>query len=330
MAAITAFLMREIQASTVTAPEWIHLIPAGTFQARDGRGPFTVTDMAAVIAASLDPGLDMVIDYDHQSDFASVPEVGGTAPAAGWGRKLEAREDGIWAQVQWTPKAAEMLASKEYRYISPVFTADKKTGKVLQILRAALTNTPALPLTSITRTQHGDPSMDELLKTLRATMGLGEDADADTIVASVKELKGSTAIVAAANSALPALAAELAITGEDAKDAAKVITAATSQIKEAGDALTKVAAAAGANEGDGLAVIVAAVERVAGNPDPAQFVPASVVTDLQARVKDLEGDKTGQVVTAAIEAGKITPGQKDWAITYASTNFWNPARSVDA
>jgi phage I-like protein len=37
------------------APEWVHLVPAGRFSGVDGRGPYTLADPAAVIAASLPP-----------------------------------------------------------------------------------------------------------------------------------------------------------------------------------------------------------------------------------------------------------------------------------
>ncbi len=63
-------------------PEWIELIPAGEFAGRDGRGPYRLTDAAAVIEASqalrMDAGLP--IDYDHATDFAA-PAARGRASA---------------------------------------------------------------------------------------------------------------------------------------------------------------------------------------------------------------------------------------------------------
>lgn len=50
-----------------------------------------------------------VIDYDHQTDIG-VPK-GGTAPAAGWITAFQAREDGIWARVEWTGKARAAIAA---------------------------------------------------------------------------------------------------------------------------------------------------------------------------------------------------------------------------
>ncbi|WP_295586030.1 hypothetical protein [uncultured Lamprocystis sp.] len=36
---------------SAAAPDWCELIPAGTCHTRDGRGPFHLTDAAAVLAA---------------------------------------------------------------------------------------------------------------------------------------------------------------------------------------------------------------------------------------------------------------------------------------
>lgn len=47
-------------------PEWVHLIPAGIFSGRDGRGPYLL-DAQAVLDAFAAHGADLPIDYDHQS-----------------------------------------------------------------------------------------------------------------------------------------------------------------------------------------------------------------------------------------------------------------------
>jgi phage I-like protein len=124
-------------------PEWVHLIPAGTFSGRDGRGPFTL-DAKAVLDAFAANGADLPIDYDHQS--LTADEKAGPVPAAGWIKELQAREDGIWARVEWTPRAAELLANKEYRYLSPVFRYRTKDGRVVALTGAGLTHNPDLYL----------------------------------------------------------------------------------------------------------------------------------------------------------------------------------------
>jgi phage I-like protein len=125
------------------APEWIELIPAGKFSAVDGRGPFLNEDPQAIVAASIAkmPQVGLVLDYDHSTDLAA-PE-GRPAPAAGWLKQFKVENGAIFARIEWTRDAAEALKEKKYRYVSPVFEHDKE-GHVERILRAALTNNPAL------------------------------------------------------------------------------------------------------------------------------------------------------------------------------------------
>jgi phage I-like protein len=128
---------------TDEAPEWIELIPAGKFSAVDGRGPFENQDPDSIVAASIAkmPPVGLVLDYDHATDLAA-PE-GRPAPAAGWLKQFKVENGAIFARIEWTSDAAEEVKEKKYRYVSPVFE-HSKDGKVERILRAALTNNPAL------------------------------------------------------------------------------------------------------------------------------------------------------------------------------------------
>jgi phage I-like protein len=77
---------------------------------------------AAVMAAYADHGVELAIDYEHQTFAAG--DNGKPAPAAGWFAP-EVRADGLWAtKVRWTEPAAEMLRRKEYRY----FSSTKRTA----------------------------------------------------------------------------------------------------------------------------------------------------------------------------------------------------------
>lgn len=128
----------------------IRILPTGVFRAADGRPenlPGWKIDakiaqtLIAQAAASPD---QLLIDYEHQSMAAS--KNGQPVPAAGWFRQMRWHEGkGLFmANAEWTAKAKGMIAAKEYRYISPVFAFDVKTGEVLRIVSVALTNTPAL------------------------------------------------------------------------------------------------------------------------------------------------------------------------------------------
>jgi len=138
-------------ASALTGEEkTIQLMPAGLFRANDGRPAglpgwtLTASSAGAIINAATVQTNDFVIDYEHQGMYAS--KNGLPAPAAGWFKRLEWRDgEGLFAvDVRWTARAQEMIAAREYRYISPIFSFDPKTGVVTRLFSAAITNTPAL------------------------------------------------------------------------------------------------------------------------------------------------------------------------------------------
>jgi phage I-like protein len=189
-----------------TPPEWVHLIPAGTFSGRDGRGPFTL-DAQAVLDAFASHGADLPIDYDHQS--LTADEKAGPVPAAGWIKELQAREDGIWARVEWTPRAADLLAHKEYRYLSPVFRYQAKDGRVVALSGAGLTHNPNLYLQAAASRKESH-AVDELLERLIYMLNLPVTATPDEVAAELAKLidRLKTAEAAAANAAEELAAAQ--------------------------------------------------------------------------------------------------------------------------
>lgn len=179
--------------------QWVHLSPVGTFATKDGRGPYQVDDAANVIRVSFQSAnVDKLpIDYNHAIDIAAPRGEG--SPAAGWISRMEARADGIWGLVEWTPAAARAITEKEYRFLSPVLVHTPK-GRILSIARASLTNNPNLTLTALNAAQKGaSMETDELLRALRTALGLDDSADGAAVVASVNKLLESR------NSADPAL-----------------------------------------------------------------------------------------------------------------------------
>lgn len=168
--------------------QWVHLIPAGTFKGRDGRGPYTVGDADQVVeeTIALAGKRQIAIDYEHQIDFAS--KNGQPAPAAGWIAALEVRQDGIWGLVKWTATERQYLDQREYRYLSPVFH-HTRAGEVKRLLRAALTNNPNLDQLAALATS--ETQMDNPLAELIEFAGLPEDADWPAVIAKLTELKAS-------------------------------------------------------------------------------------------------------------------------------------------
>lgn len=114
-------------------------------------------------SASVD---DLVIDYEHQT--LNTVKNGLPAPAAGWFNRMEWRDgQGLFAvDVKWTDKAKQMIAAREYRYISPVFHFSEVTGEVFKIASLGLTNNAALAgltdLAALTARQDGSGPRDSL------------------------------------------------------------------------------------------------------------------------------------------------------------------------
>ena len=142
---------------------------------------------------------DLDIDYDHK-DF-------GNGAAAGWIVDVEDRgTDGLWLNVEWTPKALQALHEREYRYFSPEF-ADSwkhpKSGIVFKdvLFGGAITNRPFLKdilpinLSEFGHEQQEEKDMDPVLKKLADLLGLKladdvSDEDAESAVAeAITKLK---------------------------------------------------------------------------------------------------------------------------------------------
>lgn len=211
----------------------IQLLPAGAFKARDGRpkdvqaGHWYIDDQVAtrLLARLAARATDVVIDYEHQT--LNSTENGLPAPAAGWfpGVSMEWREgQGLFASsVSWTDKASAMIAAKEYRYLSPVFSYHPATGEVLDLLHVGLTNYPAIdnlqPLQALAaaRFQLADPAAqpteehptvnrDQLIQHLRLSADASDD-DIQTALTNLQSKADNTAVLEEALAAAKTAAA---------------------------------------------------------------------------------------------------------------------------
>lgn len=201
------------------APDWLHLLPAGTVRTVDGRGPYQLTDTAAVIAASLQAtGGKLPIDECHAIDRAAP--LGLPAPARGWIVELQARADGLWGRVEWTDQGRQIMADRQYRGLSPAIVHDK-AKRITAVLRASLINTPNL--VGLTALHSAENDMDLLARLIEA-LGLDAGADADAVIAAIKKLKttdGEAVVKTALQSALAPIGAVVGLQG--AVDAAAVL-----------------------------------------------------------------------------------------------------------
>lgn len=202
-----------VEFSGDVAPTEFRIIPAGEFRSWDGRPTecaawlCTKEDGERIIADVASAERNRVVDYEHATLHAQ--KTGAKAPAAGWFKSLEWRDGdkpGVWVVgADWTKLAAQEIADKAYRYISPVFSYDKQTGHVLQLLHAALTNHPGLDgLTDLAAlaaelllpANPPENSM-TLLQKLLAAIGLQETATEAEALAAVANLKTNVATLTA-------------------------------------------------------------------------------------------------------------------------------------
>lgn len=270
-----------------SAQPWVQLMPAGTFSGRDGRGPFIAGNKARIekIAEATrryHGATEMVVDYEHQTLKAA--ESGKPAPAAGWVKEIEARDDGLYGRVEWTANAASAIDAKEYRYLSPVLfhTAE---GIVLGLRMASLTNIPNLQMAEVSVSAHAaeifQPAEDQdpMHPKLKKLLGLAEDATDD-------------AVYTAAQSIVAGVSAMAALVGKPEGTPIGDITAAMTSAMKAASAVA---------------------------PDPTKFVPVAQVTALQADLNALKANIAKSAaetdVDDAIKAGKIVPALRDWAIS---------------
>lgn len=262
-----------LAAALPAAGQAVQLLPAGAFRSADGSGrpadaPHWRIDGAiaarliARVAARANP---LVIDYEHQTLYTE--KNGQPAPAAGWfaGSALEWRDgEGLFASVDWTPPAAEQIAQRQYKFISPVFEYDRATGEVLDLRMAALTNNPglhgmaAVALTALNDfSTEEEPPVNETLKKLLAALGLAENIGEAEAVSAAVALKAKADAADGLNTQVAALKAQ-------APDPAKFVPVETMQQLQ-----TQVASlTARLNEGEVTDVVEAAL--TAGKLLPAQ------------------------------------------------------------
>lgn len=121
---------------------WAQLLPTGPeVRARDGRRwTYSPIEVIAAFVANKGP---LAVDYEHAQDRLSGK--GEIAPAAGWITNMEERGGALWAQIEWTDKAARWIAEKAYRYLSPSM-CHSVDRRIIGLAGAGLVNRPALYL----------------------------------------------------------------------------------------------------------------------------------------------------------------------------------------
>lgn len=266
-----------------SAPEWVHLIPAGEFSGRDGRGPYK-SNPQSVLDQFAAWGMPLVIDYEHQGIHAA--DNGQPAPAAAWVRELQEREGEIWGRTEWTDKASSMISAREYKYLSPVFD-HAQDGTIVRLIGAGLTNNPNLYLTAIARrAAHAQEKSMELLERFIYMLNLPVTSTPDEVSEHLQRVIDN---VKSADATVAQMRQLLGL----ADDAALETVAQSMQAR------------------------IAATE-----PDPGKYVPRAEFERVSHALSGIQAERdaeaTDRLVSAAMSEGKVSPGMEAWARSYCA------------
>lgn len=217
-------------------------------------------------------------------DYEHQTIKGVKAPAAGWCREWRYTDGvGIEAKVDWTAEAADYLKKGEYRYFSPVFHIRKSDRRLVSVHSLGLTNAP--------RTNN--------LKPLLAKLGaqLEEEDHMDLLKRLIAKL--GLAETATEDEAMEAVA------GLQEKSAAVVAKTPA-----------EVISLLGLQEDDSVSTVVASINAL--KQAEKGMVSKAEFDLIVAKLNDRDA---GEVVAAALAAGKITPDQQAWADDYAKRDI---------
>lgn len=275
-------------------PDKIKILPFGNIKSQ--KGDFIVDDESykQIKNNFKNRGLDLVIDYEHQT-LENVQ-----APAGGWIKDIEKEDDAIVAKVEWTSKAAEFLKNKEYRYLSPVVLVRKSDNKAIILHSVALTNTPAINnmypiINSIDLNKYYEEEMQMDLKKLAITLGLPETATEDEVMEVLKKVidpKGNE---------------DNKQTNEETKKDMSKETKADEEIV----ANKTICGLLGVTEDAKTEDVAAAIMAL---KNPSDSVTVAEYKALKARLDKKDSE---ELVLTALKSGKISSAQKDWAEEYA-------------
>ncbi len=260
-------------------PDVVQLLPMGHVKSRQGDFYVDEESLRLMKEHMLSRGIDVVIDYEHQT----LKDV--QAPAGGWIKDLFLQDGTVCAKVEWTPNATKYLENKEYRYLSPVVRVRGKDKKVTELHSAALTNTPAIDnmytiVNSTDFSMDGGNDMD--LKELAALLGLDENATEQQIMEKLKATLGELQEHKVAS-----------CKNEGGVVANKTICGLLGVNENAKTEEVSAAIIALKNSGGGLA------------------------EEIKALKEKMEKRDADEAVIFALKAGKVSIAQKAWATEYA-------------
>ncbi|MBE2895462.1 hypothetical protein HPC38_01020 [Pasteurellaceae bacterium HPA106] len=254
----------------------IQLFPYGRFYPADGRskeGWYVDDSNGYALAEEINARkVKMMVDYEHQTLWLDKNGQGNIA--AGWIEHAEyISGKGLFADVSWTTKASAHIKQKEYRYISPYFLADK-SGQVIRVINAALTNRPALheleeaiAASDLVNQAKGNPML-ELLKKLFNLPAASEDALKEKLVALSNQQEKSGVAITDVYGRLEKANADVVALSEKAPDPKEYV--ALSELQ-------------------------------------------AVQAQLNKLQSEVNADKVKNMIDVALSEGRLLPAQKAWA-----------------
>lgn len=283
------------------APEVIKLLPLGHVHSEKGDFEVDQESFDLMRRRFLERGLDLVIDYEHQT----LKDV--QAPAAGWVKDLILQEDAIAAKVEWTPRAKEYLKNREYRYLSPVVLVRRSDNKAVVMHSGALTNTPAIDhMFAVVNKgsngqKEGGTGMETLLKKLAALLGLPEDASEEEVLKAFEDKIGE-----GKGEGNPPGQKKAEEAGSQTEDGA-----AGTDLEEKVVANKIICSLLGLKAGAPTSEAAAAIMALKSGIDSTA---AGRLRELEEKLAKRDAD---DAVEMALKSGKIAPAQKEWASAYA-------------
>ncbi|WP_312654832.1 phage protease [Kluyvera ascorbata] len=176
------FELPDLSDASKPLPEWLPMIPAGTFTGRDGRSWINDNPASVVSASFRYPKLPF--DMEHATELKGPK--GEEAPAYAWIDALRVNDDGsIDAHIEWTADGEAIVRGKKYRYYSPAFfnTAD---AQVTRLSSAGLTNKPNLYLPAL----NSENTMTVPVQ-IATVLGLAATASVDDAVSAIQTIQSN-------------------------------------------------------------------------------------------------------------------------------------------
>lgn len=189
------FLDKKIEDDGAYGTVEVQISPIGDFNGSSADGkpiPEHLTqDNLAKLADALNASDDEVlVDVDHKSTKSGNDK---DTKAAGWlSRFVVDPIKGLFGKLRLTRHGRDLVDSREYRHLSPVFSLDEK-GEPVKLRSVGMTNCPALEMNPILNSEPNQEiikmeiTKEELVQLIKDTVAAMNEAPAEEVKEEVKE-----------------------------------------------------------------------------------------------------------------------------------------------